>query len=65
MSEIIDTDDKTYLEMLAYFGSPKRMAKYFDCKIQAVYQWKDGVPKTRLREFNLIKALPLEDEDAA
>jgi hypothetical protein len=33
------------------------VAEYFNCKVQAVYQWKEDVPDTRAREFKLVKEL--------
>jgi hypothetical protein len=45
----------SYEELVEFFGSPMEVAKYYNCKVQAVYQWKDHVPETRAREFVLVK----------
>lgn len=47
----------SYEELVEFFGSPMEVAKYFNCKVQAVYQWKEDVPEARVREFKLVKEL--------
>ena len=47
----------SYEELVEFFGSPMEVAEYFDCKVQAVYQWKEDVPEVRSREFKLVKEL--------
>ena len=50
----------SYEELVEFFGSPMEVAEYFNCKVQAVYQWKEDVPDTRAREFKLVKELRQE-----
>lgn len=51
----------SYTDFVQFFGSPGAVAKHFNIKVQAVYQWKEDVPVQRAREYELLKRMEASD----
>lgn len=54
--------NENYVEIINFFGTAKKAATHFDISVQSIYQWRvEGVPKTRMRELNLLKKVGAEN----
>lgn len=55
--------DPVYEELLEHFDDEvSEIADHFDVSVQAVYQWKDGVPVARERELRLLQRMQKASE---